>query len=71
MTLYIRELEDAVCKDPEEGIDLCLARKPEYLSRKTERTRLTDAVCTEIEFWLQENARRRQIGMRMNAFYGF
>lgn len=60
-----------MCKDPEEGIDLCLARKPEYLSRKKERTRLTDAVCTEIEFWLQENARRRQIGMRMNAFYGF
>lgn len=28
VTRYIREFEDAVCKDPEEGIDLCLARKP-------------------------------------------
>ena len=64
VTRYIREFEDAVCKDPEEGIDLCLAKKPEYPSRKVERTRLTDAVRTEIELWLQENARCCQTGMR-------
>ena len=27
--------------------------------RKSERTRLTDAVCAEIDYWLEENARRR------------
>ena len=64
VTRYIREFEDLVCKDPEDGVDLCLARKPEYPSRKVERTRLTDDVCSEIEYWLQENARRRQTGMR-------
>lgn len=52
VTRYIREFEDLVCKDPEDGVDLCLARKPEYPSRKVERTRLTDDVCSEIEYWL-------------------
>lgn len=64
VTRYIREFDDAICKDPEEGVDLCLASKPAYPVRRVERTRLTDEVCNEIEFWLQENAKRRQTGMR-------
>ena len=42
----------------------CLAGRPKYPTRKTSRWRLTDAVCAEIEYWLQENAKRRQSGMR-------
>lgn len=64
VTRYIREFEEMVGKDPEEGVDLCLSSKPVYPKRKVERTRLTDGVRTEIEFWLQENTRRRQTGMR-------
>ena len=64
VTRYVRESESSVKTDPEDGLDICLARKPKYPSRKTERTRLTDPVCSEIEYWLQENAKRRQTGMR-------
>lgn len=45
-------------------MDLCLASKPKYPQRKIERTKLTEPVCTEIEYWLAENAKRRQTGMR-------
>ena len=52
VTRYIREYEAQVVSDPEEGIDMCLASKPKYPVRKTGRTKLTDAVCAEIEYWL-------------------
>ena len=55
VTRYIREYEAQVQADPEEGVDMCLASKPKYPVRKAERTRLTDAVCAEIEYWLAEN----------------
>lgn len=64
VTRYVREYEDVTKQDSKEGIDLCLAQKPTYPSRKTECTKLTEDVTREIEFWLQENARRRQTGMR-------
>ena len=64
VTRYIREYEARVQANPEEGVDLCLASEPRYPTRKAERTRLTEPVCAEIEYWLQENARRRQTGMR-------
>ena len=64
VTRYIREYEVQVQSDPEEGVDICLASKPKYPRRKAERTKLTEAVCTEIEYWLAENAKRRQTGMR-------
>ena len=61
---YIREYEAQVSSDPEEGADMCLASRPKYPPRKVERSKLTDAVCAEIEYWLSENAKRRQTGMR-------
>ena len=64
VTRYVREYEASVNQDPDDGADLCLAKKPEYPKRKSERTHLTATVCTEIEYWLQENAHRRQTGMR-------
>ena len=64
VTRYIREYEAQVSSDPEEGADMCLASRPKYPPRKVERSKLTDAVCAEIEYWLSENAKRRQMGMR-------
>ena len=64
VTRYIREYEDMVQSDPEEGIDMCQAIKPKYPEGRTERTKLTEPVRTEIEYWLMENSRRRQTGMR-------
>ena len=64
VTRYVREYEAMVQSDPEEGIDMCLASKPKYPRRKAERSKLTEPVCAEIEYWLAENARRRQTGMR-------
>ena len=64
VTRYIREYESHVQADPEEGVDMCLASRPKYPTRKTGRPKLTEAVCAEIEYWLVENARRRQTGMR-------
>lgn len=65
VTRYIREYEQMIAADPEEGIDRCLSDKPKYPSeRKVERTRLTEAVRAEIEYWLLENTCRRQKGMR-------
>ena len=49
VTRYIREYEAMMQSDPEEGIDMCLASKPKYPERKTECTKLTEQVCTEIE----------------------
>ena len=43
---------------------MCLASRPKYPQRNAERTKLTEAVCAEIEYWLMENAKRRQTGMR-------
>ena len=43
---------------------MCLASEPKYPTRKIERTRLTEPVCAEIEYWLSENAKRRLTGMR-------
>ena len=43
---------------------MCLASEPKYPPRKIERSRLTEPVCAEIEYWLQENAKRRMTGMR-------
>ena len=64
VTRYIREYEALAKADPVDGVNRCLAGRPKYPTRKTSRWRLTDAVCTEIEYWLQENAKRRQSGMR-------
>lgn len=64
VTRYIREYEAQVSSDPEEGADMCLASRPKYPPRKVERSKLTDAVCAEIEYWLSENAKRRQTGMK-------
>ncbi|MBO2525396.1 MAG: transposase, partial [Bacteroidetes bacterium] len=64
VTRYIREYETLAQSDPEEGVDLSLASRPKYPKRRVERTRLTEQVCTEIEYWLAENAKRRQTGMR-------
>lgn len=64
VTRYVREYEAMVQADPDEGTDMCLAGRPKYPRRKAERTKLTEAVCAEIEHWLLENARRRQTGMR-------
>ena len=64
VTRYVREYEASIREDPEEGLDICLASKPKYPARKVECTRMTEPVCAEIEYWLQENAKRRQTGMR-------
>ena len=64
VTRYIREYEASIREDPEEGLDLCLASRPKYPKRNIECTRMTEPVCAEIEYWLQENAKRRQTGMR-------
>jgi len=64
VTRYIREYESALSSGQDESVDICLAKRPVYSVRKTERTRLTDDVCNEIEYWLHENAKRRQTGMR-------
>ena len=64
VTRYIREYEAQVSSDPEEGADMCLASRPKYPPRKVERSKLTDVVCAEIEYWLSENAKRRQTGMK-------
>ena len=61
---YITEYETLAQADPEEGINMCLASEPNYSSRKIERSRLTEPVCAEIEYWLSENAKRRLTGMR-------
>ena len=61
---YITEYETLAQTDPEEGINMCLASEPKYPIRKIERSRLTEPVCAEIEYWLSENARRRLTGMR-------
>ena len=60
VTRYVREFERMSLEDGEDGVERCLQQKPIYSScRKSERTRLTDAVCDEIDYWLKENARRR------------
>ena len=64
VTRYVREYEAAVADDPEDGVEFCLSEKPVYPKRQVERTRLTDDVCREIDFWLHENTRRKHSGMR-------
>ena len=59
---YITEYETLAHADPEEGINMCLASEPKYPTRKIERTRLTEPVCAEIEYWLSGNAKRRADG---------
>ena len=61
---YITEYETLAQTDPEDGINMCLASEPKYPTRKIERSRLTEPVCAEIEYWLSENAKRRLTGMR-------
>ena len=61
---YITEYEALAQADPEDGINMCLASEPKYPTRKIERSRLTEPVCAEIEYWLSENAKRRLTGMR-------
>lgn len=55
VTRYIREYEDSIREDPEEGLDICLASKPKYPARHVECTRMTEPVCAEIEYWLHNN----------------
>ena len=50
VTRYIREYEDSVKADSEDGLNICLASRPRYPTRNAERTRLTEPVCAEIEF---------------------
>ena len=64
VTRYIRDYEASIRENPEEGLDICLASKLKYPARNVECTRMTEPVCAEIEYWLQENAKRRQTGMR-------
>ena len=64
VTRYIRDYEASIRENPEEGLDICLASKPKYPARNVGCTRMTEPVCAEIEYWLQENAKRRQTGMR-------
>ncbi len=60
VTRYVREFERMSLEDGEDGVERCLQQKPIYSScRKSKRKRLTDAVCGEIDYWLEENARRR------------
>lgn len=60
VTRYVREFEEASLHEGEDGIERCLQQKPSYSSaRKSNRPRLTESVCTEIDYWLEENARRR------------
>ena len=54
VTRYVREYEASVREDPEEGLDICLASKPKYPARNVECTRMTEPVCAEIEYWLQD-----------------
>ena len=54
---YITEYEALAQADPEDGINMCLASEPKYPARKIERSRLTEPVCAEIEYWLSENAK--------------
>lgn len=64
VTRYIREYEALVKADPIDGVNLCLASKPKYCNRKPKRRRLIESICAEIEYWLHENSKRRQSGMR-------
>lgn len=64
VTRYIREYEALVKADPIDGVNLCLASKPKYCNRKPKRRRLIEPICAEIEYWLHENSKRRQSGMR-------
>lgn len=51
VTPYVRDFEKMSLQDGEDGIERCLQQKPAYSScRKSERTRLTDAVCAEIDY---------------------
>lgn len=68
VTRYIREYEAQAQADPEDGVDMCLASRPKYSARRAERTKLTEPVCAEIDYWLHENARRRQTGMRKQCW---
>ena len=54
---YITEYEALAQADPEDGINMCLASEPKYPAPKIERSRLTEPVCAEIEYWLCENAK--------------
>ena len=56
VTRYIREYEASISKNPEEGLDICLATKPKYPTRHVECTRMTEPVCAEIEYWLHSNS---------------
>ena len=67
---YITEYESLAQTDPEDGINMCLASEPKYPTRKIERSRLTEPVCAEIEYWLSENAKRRMTGMRIRQQQG-
>ena len=64
VTRYIREYEAQVSSAPKEGAAMCLASRPKYPPRTAGRSKLTETVCAEIEYWLSENAKRRQTGMR-------
>ena len=60
VTRYVREFERMSSQGGEDGIECCLQQKPSYAScRKSIRTRLTEDVRAEIDYWLEENARRR------------
>lgn len=67
VTRYYREYEAKVQTYPEDGVDICLAYRPRYSTRHAERTKLKEAVWTEIDYWLHENARRRQTEMRKQS----
>lgn len=67
VTRYIREYEASIREDPEEGLDICLASKPKYPARHVERTRMTEPICAEIEYWLQENVYLPIARKRMNS----
>ena len=61
---YLRECEQAIQKDPSEGLDDYLSQKPCRKLQKRERPVMTDALCAVIDGWLTENQHRRMTNMR-------
>lgn len=61
---YLRAYELAISKDALDGLDDYLSQKPCRKPRIEPHPVMTEALCAEIDLWLQENQHRRQIGLR-------
>ena len=60
----VRGYEAALSRDPETGIEDYLSTVPRYTGSSRSPRVLTGEVIKEIEYWLKENDRRRNNGMR-------